>query len=175
MDDWQDPFEEAPEASAAVATNDRASKSKKHDLPYSGFQQASKIRKQEGGAPAAAPAGGGSEAVINQPAASGLVDKQAAEIAALKKMLKEQAAAAAAAAAVKNAPKEEVQREFQLSKTKKVSVREFRGKTLVDIREYYQKDGGEWAPGRKGISLTGEQWEKLKQLVDSIDLAVSNS
>ena len=84
MDDWQDPFEEAPEASAAVATNDRASKSKKHDLPYSGFQQASKIRKQEVGAPTATVGGGGSTAASVQPAASGLVDKQAAEIAALK-------------------------------------------------------------------------------------------
>ena len=68
-----------------------------------------------------------------------------------------------------------MQREFQLSKAKKVSVREFRGKTLVDIREYYQKDSGEWAPGRKGISLTRDQWEKLKDLVESIDLAVSNT
>ena len=181
MDNWQDPFaEEIEPDSAAVATNDRASKSKKRDLPYSGFQKASKIRREgEGGEQQRSDAtsvtpGAGPAAVTSVPADSGLVDKQAAEIAALKKMLKEQAAAAAAAAEKKPA-KEEVQREFQLSKTKKVSVRDFRGKTLVDIREYYQKDGGEWAPGRKGISLTKDQWETLKDLVGSIDLAVSNT
>jgi len=181
MDDWQDPFDDSNlQDSVTVATNDRASKSKKRDLPYSGFQKASKMRKGEDNAaqpsdPAPAVSTAGNDAAsTSRPADNGLVDKQAAEIAALKKMLKEQAAAAAAAAEVKPA-KQEVQREFQLSKAKKVSVRDFRGKTLVDIREYYQKDNGEWAPGRKGISLTRDQWEKLKDLVESIDVAVSNT
>lgn len=38
---------------------------------------------------------------------------------------------------------------FQLSKMRYVSVQEFRGKKLVSIREYYEKDG-EMLPGRKG-------------------------
>ena len=43
---------------------------------------------------------------------------------------------------------------------KKVTVRKFKNMKLVDIREYYQKDG-KWLPGSKGVSLTEEQWNAL--------------
>lgn len=49
---------------------------------------------------------------------------------------------------------------------------EFRGKIYVDVREYYEKDG-EMLPGKKGISLTVEQWEKLKALIPKIDDALA--
>lgn len=39
---------------------------------------------------------------------------------------------------------------FQLDKSKFVKVREFRGKVLIDIREFYEKDG-EMRPGKKGM------------------------
>ena len=54
---------------------------------------------------------------------------------------------------------------FNLSSLRRVTVRDFRGKTLIDIREYYANDAGEMKPGKKGISLTEEQWRKL---VDTI-------
>ena len=57
---------------------------------------------------------------------------------------------------------------MELSRNRFVSVSEFRGKKLVNIREYYEKDG-EQLPGRKGISLTLEQWNKLKKHMDQID------
>merc|ERR1719164_203820 len=47
-----------------------------------------------------------------------------------------------------------------LSGKKFVTVSPFNGKMLVGIREYYEKDG-KMLPGRKGISLTLDQWEKL--------------
>lgn len=37
---------------------------------------------------------------------------------------------------------------------------------LIDIREYYQKDGN-WLPGNKGLSLTEDQWNVLvSKMVD---------
>ncbi|GFR32930.1 activated RNA polymerase II transcriptional coactivator p15 [Trichonephila clavata] len=60
---------------------------------------------------------------------------------------------------------------FPLSKYKFVTVREFRGKLLVDIREHYEKDG-EMMPGRKGICLNMEQWNALKEQMENIEGAI---
>ena len=44
-----------------------------------------------------------------------------------------------------------------------MKVREFKGKTYVDIREFYvDKNTMETKPGKKGISLSCEQYQKLK-------------
>ena len=37
----------------------------------------------------------------------------------------------------------------QIGNKRKVSVREFKGRLLIDIREFYEKDG-ELMPGKKG-------------------------
>ncbi|XP_076339509.1 activated RNA polymerase II transcriptional coactivator p15-like isoform X1 [Tachypleus tridentatus] len=60
---------------------------------------------------------------------------------------------------------------FQLSKMRFVSVREFRGKVMVDIREYYESDG-DLKPGKKGICLNLDQWKALKSHIDNIDEAI---
>ncbi|CAH1253271.1 activated RNA polymerase II transcriptional coactivator p15-like isoform X2 [Branchiostoma lanceolatum] len=57
---------------------------------------------------------------------------------------------------------------IQLSNKRFISVREFKGKCLIDIREYYDADG-ELKPGRKGISLSKDQWQKLKAAMEDID------
>lgn len=64
--------------------------------------------------------------------------------------------------------------EWALDKNRSVRVRTFKGKTYVDIREYYQKDG-ETLPGKKGISLNPEQWKKLLANVDDINKAVEEA
>lgn len=46
-------------------------------------------------------------------------------------------------------------------------MRKWKTGPLVDIREYYVKDGQE-LPGKKGISLTKAQWEKLLEHADEI-------
>ncbi|XP_002128161.2 activated RNA polymerase II transcriptional coactivator p15-like [Ciona intestinalis] len=55
-----------------------------------------------------------------------------------------------------------------LGKMKFIDVRTFKDKILIDIREHYQKDG-EIKPGKKGISLSTEQWEKLKMCMEEVD------
>ena len=47
-------------------------------------------------------------------------------------------------------------------------MRRFNGKKYVDIRTMYQKNG-EWAPTKKGIMLTVEQWETLKGNFGKLD------
>lgn len=49
-----------------------------------------------------------------------------------------------------------------------VIVREFNGKLLIDLREYYEKDGS-WCPGKKGICLSREQYLELKHSFEEID------
>ena len=41
----------------------------------------------------------------------------------------------------------------QIGKMRYVSVRDFKGKTLVDIREYWMNPDGEMKPGKKGTEL----------------------
>ncbi|GAQ85381.1 Putative RNA polymerase II transcriptional coactivator KELP [Klebsormidium nitens] len=59
----------------------------------------------------------------------------------------------------------------ELSGNKKVTVSKWKNQTLVSIREYYEKNG-EQLPGKKGISLTLEQWRVLQQNVDVVEEAV---
>jgi hypothetical protein len=55
-----------------------------------------------------------------------------------------------------------------------VSVRTFKGKPLVDIREYYKdKETEEMKPGKKGISLSLELWKELVEKTPEIQAAVA--
>ncbi|KAI8009336.1 RNA polymerase II transcriptional coactivator KIWI [Camellia lanceoleosa] len=56
----------------------------------------------------------------------------------------------------------------EISKNRRVSVRNWQGKIVVDIREFYVKDGKQM-PGKKGISLPMDQWNVLRDHVDEID------
>ena len=49
---------------------------------------------------------------------------------------------------------------LEISKTRRLTVREWKGKTMVDIREFYEKEG-RLHPGKKGISLSKPQWDLL--------------
>ncbi|XP_075168773.1 single stranded-binding protein c31A [Haematobia irritans] len=63
--------------------------------------------------------------------------------------------------------------QWTLEKYRQVRINEFRGKKLIDIREYYEK-GGELLPGKKGISLSVTQWKKLLEVADEINQAVQD-
>ncbi|XP_051551939.1 activated RNA polymerase II transcriptional coactivator p15-like [Myxocyprinus asiaticus] len=61
---------------------------------------------------------------------------------------------------------------FQIGKLRYVSLRDFKGKVLIDIREYWMDQAGEIKPGKKGISLNPEQWNQLKEQMSDIDDAI---
>ncbi|KAJ3735717.1 transcriptional Coactivator p15-domain-containing protein [Lentinula guzmanii] len=60
-------------------------------------------------------------------------------------------------------------RYIDLGKKKRATVRSFKGTTFVDIREFYGDSEESMKPGKKGISLTPEQWEVLKNGATIID------
>ncbi|KAB8232355.1 transcriptional Coactivator p15-domain-containing protein [Aspergillus alliaceus] len=62
---------------------------------------------------------------------------------------------------------------WEISKMRRVTISSFRGKTLVNIREYYEKDGQE-LPGKKGISLPIDQFASLVNLLPDIELTLKD-
>ncbi|KAI8043345.1 RNA polymerase II transcriptional coactivator [Drosophila gunungcola] len=62
---------------------------------------------------------------------------------------------------------------WTLEGLRQVRINEFRGRKMVDIREYYEK-GGETLPGKKGISLSIKQWKKLLEVAEEVTRAVEN-
>ncbi|CAI0440715.1 unnamed protein product [Linum tenue] len=61
-----------------------------------------------------------------------------------------------------------------ISHNRRVKVRNWQGKVWVDIREFYVKDGKQ-LPGKKGISLSVDQWKMLKDHAEEIDKALAES
>jgi hypothetical protein len=62
---------------------------------------------------------------------------------------------------------------FELTSKRRVTVRKFKGKVLVDIREFWEPEPGKLAPGKKGISLSLDQWKMLKEMMGDVDGAIS--
>ncbi|KAF5634902.1 transcriptional Coactivator p15 family [Fusarium tjaetaba] len=60
---------------------------------------------------------------------------------------------------------------WELSDKRRVGVSEFSKKTFVNIREYYDKDG-KTLPGKKGISLSIEQYNAFLKAVPQINAAL---
>ncbi|KAI9725559.1 MAG: hypothetical protein M1828_003047 [Chrysothrix sp. TS-e1954] len=57
------------------------------------------------------------------------------------------------------------------SGTRRITVSEFKGKTMINIREFYGKDGAK-LPGKKGISLPIDQWQMLINAMPEIETAL---
>ncbi|TFY67225.1 hypothetical protein EVG20_g4019 [Dentipellis fragilis] len=63
-------------------------------------------------------------------------------------------------------------RYIDLGKKKRVTVRKFKGNVLIDIREYWGDEGDE-KPGKKGISLSGDQWKSLTEAAEAVDMILA--
>ena len=68
---------------------------------------------------------------------------------------------------------EENEIKFILDNKKRITVHKFKGQIKVDIREFYESNG-EMKPGKKGISLSLDNWKKLKGFIDNIDESIDN-
>ncbi|KAJ4133583.1 hypothetical protein NW768_005170 [Fusarium equiseti] len=60
---------------------------------------------------------------------------------------------------------------WELSNKRRVGLSDFNKSTLVNIREYYEKDG-KALPGKKGISLSVEQYNAFLKAVPRINAAL---
>lgn len=59
---------------------------------------------------------------------------------------------------------------MELSDMRRVTIQTYRGRRLVQIREYYKdKNTGEMRPGKSGIALTEDQWKLLKDMIPYVD------
>ncbi|KAG2450551.1 hypothetical protein HYH02_005052 [Chlamydomonas schloesseri] len=78
------------------------------------------------------------------------------------------AAAAAVAAPASGEPTEVV----ELGSNKRLSISHYGGRTSVDLREYYDKDGQK-LPGKKGIALAPADWHTLCGALPAISAALA--
>ncbi|EJD02953.1 PC4-domain-containing protein [Fomitiporia mediterranea MF3/22] len=60
---------------------------------------------------------------------------------------------------------------IDLGKRRRATVRSFKGVPYIDIREFFG-DEDDLKPGKKGISLTKEQWSELKANMNTIDTLI---
>ena len=68
---------------------------------------------------------------------------------------------------------EENEVKFILDNKRRITIHKFKGQIKVDIREFYD-DNGKMKPGKKGISLSLDNWKKLKGFIDDIDESIDN-
>ncbi|KAL2758038.1 hypothetical protein ACRALDRAFT_1068482 [Sodiomyces alcalophilus JCM 7366] len=57
---------------------------------------------------------------------------------------------------------------WELSNKRRVGLSKFKDMTMINIREFWEKDG-EMLPGKKGISLSLQQYENLLKAVPEIN------
>ncbi|EEH17140.1 hypothetical protein PABG_07227 [Paracoccidioides brasiliensis Pb03] len=60
---------------------------------------------------------------------------------------------------------------WSLARSRRLTVSSFKGRTMISVREYYEKDGQE-LPGKKGISLPLEQFNALVQLLPDVEAVI---
>jgi Transcriptional Coactivator p15 (PC4) len=66
---------------------------------------------------------------------------------------------------------EDTSLDVELSSMRKVGILKFKADHMVNIREYYEKDGA-LAPGSKGIALKAAQWAALTAVMGELHTRV---
>ncbi len=61
--------------------------------------------------------------------------------------------------------------QFEKNETEvvRVSLTEFRGHKLIDLRVYYSDDEGQFKPTKKGVSLSVSLYTELKKSIHSLE------
>lgn len=64
---------------------------------------------------------------------------------------------------------------IRIGKDIKIQAQEFRGKTYIAVRRWYD-DNGEEKPGRQGINFKKEEWNEFLEKLDEIkkDIAATD-
>uniref|UniRef100_A0A5S6QLY8 Transcriptional coactivator p15 (PC4) C-terminal domain-containing protein n=1 Tax=Trichuris muris TaxID=70415 RepID=A0A5S6QLY8_TRIMR len=70
--------------------------------------------------------------------------------------------------------KETDEQKFEIGDKRFVSISEYKGRVLVDIREFYSTSDGELKPGRKGISLDVNQFRALVKCIPKLEEQLKN-
>ncbi|KAK3309151.1 transcriptional Coactivator p15-domain-containing protein [Chaetomium strumarium] len=58
---------------------------------------------------------------------------------------------------------------WEIGSNRRVGSSQFKGATLVNIREYYTTPDGELRPGKKGISLSLDQYKALLKVIPELN------
>eukprot|EP00842_Homolaphlyctis_polyrhiza_P006071 jgi/Hompol1/6465/HPOL_003552-RA len=104
----------------------------------------------------------------NQPGSSATVKKSTASASA--------SASASAAKKAKSGDDEsgEEALSLEIAPLRRLTVSKWKGKVLIGIREYYKdKATNEDKPGKKGISISADAWESIKNNFAEIDAAIA--
>jgi hypothetical protein len=56
----------------------------------------------------------------------------------------------------------------------RVSVRKINGVKVLDMRVYYQDEGGAWKPSPRGFTLTRQEWPKLRDCLVKLSKALKD-
>ena len=58
---------------------------------------------------------------------------------------------------------------YEITDRRRVTLSKFRGKPRVDIREFYSGGDGALMPSKKGLSMSLDEYKKLKTMMPLID------
>ncbi|KAI8633728.1 ssDNA-binding transcriptional regulator [Xylariaceae sp. FL1651] len=58
---------------------------------------------------------------------------------------------------------------WALGGTRRIVIQDFKGKTFVNIREYYSDAAGDLKPGKKGIMLSLDQYNTLLEALPAVN------